>query len=139
MRPRRVSRRKKESPISVVPPPAPDAVSESTTPGGSTAGSTFAEQIALSAAALQSLSSPTFEEQINKCRRQLKPTPPPSPPESPPEADWRALRHLATTRVTVDEDAAFEPPTWCFGGLYEDGSDEEWTPTCTDVVSVSCF
>ena len=25
------------------------------------------------------------------------------------------------------------------GGLGDDGSDEEWTPTCTDMVSVSCF
>ena len=25
------------------------------------------------------------------------------------------------------------------GGLGDDGSDEEWTPTCTEMVSVSCF
>ena len=96
---------------------------------------TFAEQIALAADELQSPRSPTFEEQITECRRTLKPTPPPSPPDSPPSPP--DFRQLATT--TVAADAAEPPPTWCFGGLGDDGSDEEWTPTCTEMVSVSCF
>ena len=140
MRPRRIAQRKKESPISVVAPPP-----TLTTPVCSTVAPvvddesprspTFAEQIALAADELQSPRSPTFEEQITECRRTLKPTPPPSPPDSPPSPP--DFRQLATT--TVAADAAEPPPTWCFGGLGDDGSDEEWTPTCTDMVSVSCF
>ena len=46
---------------------------------------------------------------------------------------------MMTTDAGVLADAAEPPPTWCFGGLGDDGSDEEWTPTCTEMVSVSCF
>ena len=125
MRPRRIAQRKKESPISVAPPPTLP------TPVCSTVAPVVDDE---HADELQSPRSPTFEEQITECRRTLKPTSPPSPPDSPPSPP--DFRQLATT---VAADAAEPPPTWCFGGLGDDGSDEEWTPTCTDMVSVSCF
>ena len=132
MRPRRIAQRKKESPISVAPPPTlPTPVCSTVAPvvdDESPRSPTFAEQIALAADELQSPRSPTFEEQITECRRTLKPTPPPSPPD---------FGQLATTTVAADE--AESTPQWCFGGLGDDGSDEEWTPTCTEMVSVSCF
>ena len=141
MRPRRIAQRKKESPISVAPPPTlptPVCSTVAVAPvvdDESPRSPSFAEQIALAADELQSPRSPTFEEQITECRRTLKPTPPPSPPDSPPSPP--DFRQLATT--TVAADAVEPPPTWCFGGLGDDGSDEEWTPTCTEMVSVSCF
>ncbi len=140
MRPRRIAQRKKESPISVAPPPTlPTPVCSTVAPvvdDESPRSPTFAEQIALAADELQSPRSPTFEEQITECRRTLKPTPPPSPPDSPPSPP--DFRQLATTTTGAADDAE-PPPTWCFGGLGDDGSDEEWTPTCTEMVSVSCF
>ena len=139
MCPRRIAQRKKESPISVAPPPTlPTPVCSTVAPvvdDESPRSPTFAEQIALAADELQSPRSPTFEEQITECRRTLKPTPPPSPPDSPPSPP--DFRQLSTTTVAADE--AESTPQWCFGGLGDDGSDEEWTPTCTEMVSVSCF
>ena len=80
MRPRRIAQRKKESPISVAPPPTlPTPVCSTVAPvvdDESPRSPTFAEQIALAADELQSPRSPTFEEQITECRRTLKPTPP---------------------------------------------------------------
>ena len=76
MRPRRIAQRKKESPISVAPPPTlPTPVCSTVAPvvdDESPRSPTFAEQIALAADELQR--SPTFEEQITECRRTLKPT-----------------------------------------------------------------
>ena len=78
MRPRRIAQRKKESPISVAPPPTlPTPVCSTVAPvvdDESPRSPTFAEQIALAADELQSPRSPTFEEQITECRRTLKPT-----------------------------------------------------------------
>ena len=104
MRPRRIAQRKKESPISVAPPPTlPTPVCSTVAPvvdDESPRSPTFVEQIALAADELQSPRSPTFEEQINECRRTLKPTPPPSPPDSPPSPP--DFRQLATTTVAAD-------------------------------------
>ena len=69
MRPRRIAQRKKESPISVAPPPTlPTPVCSTVAPvvdDESPRLPSFAEQIALAADELQS--PPTFEEQITEC------------------------------------------------------------------------
>ena len=70
MRPRRIAQRKKESPISVAPPPTLTPVCSTVAPvvdDESPRSPTFAEQIASAADERQSPRSPTFEEQITEC------------------------------------------------------------------------